>query len=241
MNRRHVSAIGAALVVIIYWSSVRAEQGPSACIACHEFVGGELAAPVLRWKGSVHQQNGIACALCHGGNPAVDLGNIKQLSPRQFEDKKSSAMSKSLGFIGKPSGKALFDMCARCHSESVDRYARSIMGRAYIEGKGGPSCVTCHDAHNNRMPEVPKVCEACHKDTTGYDQIDPMNVTESTVTALSGIRIKLAQRKTFGEPPFIPEFPEDLDAFEIGFVAFGAVIALFLAGYLVYVTLEKRR
>lgn len=92
------------------------------------------------------------------------------------------------------------------------------------------------------MPEVPKVCESCHKDTTGFEQIDPMDVTESTVNALSGIRIKLAQAKTVGkEPPFIPEFPQELGAFQIGFIAFGSVFVLFGIGYLVYVVLERRR
>ncbi len=92
------------------------------------------------------------------------------------------------------------------------------------------------------MPEVPRVCESCHKDTAGFDQIDPMDVTESTVKALSGVRIKIAQEKTIGKkPPFIPEFPSELGAFQIGFIAFGAVIILFVIGYLVYVVLEKRR
>ncbi len=91
------------------------------------------------------------------------------------------------------------------------------------------------------MPEVPRVCESCHKDTTGFDQIDPMDVTESTVNTLSGIRIKIAQEKTTGKKPaFIPEFPSDLDAFQIGFFAFGAVIVLFIIGYIVYFVLEKR-
>ena len=116
------------------------------------------------------------------------------------------------------------------------------MGRAYLENKGGPSCIACHQAHRNSMPEVPRVCQSCHKDTAGFDQIDPMDVTSSTVNALSGIRIKLAQAKMIGkQPPFIPEFPEDLDAFQIGFVAFGAVLILFVIGYIVYVVLEQRR
>ncbi len=92
------------------------------------------------------------------------------------------------------------------------------------------------------MPDVPKVCEACHKDTTGFDQIDPMDVTESTVKALSGIHIKLEQEKAIGKKPaFLPEFPSELEAFQIGFVAFGAVAVLFILGYLVYLALEKRR
>lgn len=204
-------------------------------------MGGDLARPVSEWNGSVHQQNGIACSLCHGGNPGVPLGNVKELSGRKFADRQSRAMSKSHGFIGKPSGKEMFGMCGRCHPASVERYARSIMGKAYLDGKGGPSCVVCHNAHRNTMPQVPEVCKRCHKDTAGFDQIDPMNVTESAVTALSGIRIKLEQKKTVGnQPPFIPEFPEDLEAFQIGFVAFGGVIVMFFFGCLIYRLIERR-
>jgi Cytochrome c3 len=233
--------LGWVVAFLLFGASGRAEPGLSACVLCHEFMGGELGRPVKEWKGSIHQQNGITCVRCHGGSADVDVENIKQLPGQEFEEKRSQAMSISHGFVGKPSGKELFAMCARCHRASVDRYEKSIMGKAYLGHKGGPSCVTCHHAHRNTIPEIPKVCESCHKNTAGFDQIDPMNVTESTVNALSGIQIKLAQKKTTGKvPPFIPEFPSDLGAFQIGFVAFGAVIVLFVIGYLVYVVLEKR-
>ena len=227
-------------IFIVCAAGARAEQG-GACVTCHEYLGGDLARPVLQWKGSIHQQNGITCDLCHGGNAGINIGDIKKLSVQQFSDVQSLAMSRSRGFIGKPSGKSMFDMCGQCHSESVDRYANSIMGKSYLGNKGGPSCVVCHNAHNNTMPEVPKACEACHKNTAGFDQIDPMSVTESTVADLSKIRVKLAEERAKGkEPPFLPEFPEDLGSFQIGFVAFGAVFVLFVIGYLVYLILEKR-
>ncbi|HEX9020465.1 MAG TPA: hypothetical protein VF903_04340 [Nitrospirota bacterium] len=241
MNKKRVAALCGAALLLLFGLNAGAEQGQGACVICHTFLGGELGRPVLEWNGSVHRQNGITCDLCHGGDASVDVGNIQSLGG-QFADRMSRAMSKDHGFIGKPSGKRLFDMCSRCHYPSVARYAKSIMGRAYLDGKGGPSCVTCHHAHRNSMPEVPKVCESCHKDTAGFDQIDPMNVTESTVNALSGIRIKIAQEKTVGKkPPFLPEFPGELDAFQIGFVAFGAVLVLFIFGYFVYLALEKRK
>jgi Cytochrome c3 len=225
---------------LLLCGAARAQEGKSACVTCHSFMGGELGRPVQEWTGSIHQQNGITCELCHGGNPDVALGDVRQLAGADFEAKRLQAMSAARGFIGKPSGKALFGMCSRCHGDSVARFEKSIMGKAYLEGKGGPSCVTCHNPHRNAMPAVPKVCESCHKDTTGFDRIDPMNVTESTVNALSGIRIKIAQQKTVGKKlPFIPEFPSDLDAFQIGFFAFGAVFVLFIFGYLVYLILEK--
>ncbi len=237
--KNRILVLSWAITIALYGSSGRAELGPSACVTCHELMGAELARPVKEWKGSIHQQNGISCDFCHGGDANVDVGNVRQLSAQEFAEKQTRAMSISHGFVGKPAGKELFAICARCHRASVDRYANSIMGKAYLDKKGGPSCVACHHAHHNTMPEVPRVCESCHKDTAGFDQIDPMDVTESTVKALSGIRIKLAQEKTLGkEPPFIPEFPEDLDAFQIGFVAFGAVIILFGIGYVLYVILE---
>jgi hypothetical protein len=240
MKKSFVLALCCAVIFLLIGAGAHAEQS-GACVTCHTFLGGRLAKPVAEWKGSIHQQNGITCDLCHGGNASVDVGTVQNLAGQEFADRMSRAMSKSKGFIGKPSGKTMFAMCSKCHGDSVDRYARSIMGKSYLENKGGPSCVTCHNAHRNAMPDVPKVCESCHKDTEGFDQIDPMDVTASTVNALSGIRIKIAQAKMIGkQPPFIPEFPEDLDAFQIGFVAFGAVLVLFCLGYIVYVVLERR-
>jgi hypothetical protein len=235
-------AISCAISVMLMAPAGRALAKPSACVTCHAFMVGPLAQPVKEWAGSIHQQNGITCDLCHGGNAGVDVGNVRNLAGEAFADRMSRAMDKARGFVGKPSGKAMFSMCGRCHGDSVNRYAGSIMGKAYLDGKGGPSCVTCHHPHRNTMPDVPKVCESCHKDTAGFDQIDPMAVTESTVNALSGIRIKLAQEKTVGkQPPFIPEFPGELDSFQIGFIAFGAVFVLFCFGYVVYLVLERRK
>jgi len=228
--------------MVLCGTAVRADQGTGACVTCHSFLGGELARPVEEWTNSVHQQNGITCDLCHGGNPGVDLGDVKNLSAQEFSDKRLRAMSKSQGFIGKPFGKEMFSICSRCHDYSVGRYADSIMGKAYLNGKGGPSCVTCHNAHNNIMPDVPKVCESCHQDTTGYDQIDPMNVTEATINDLSRIRINLAEEKAKGpKPPLAPGFPEEIDPYQIGLLAFGGVLVMFVIGYLVYLALEKRR
>lgn len=242
MNKKWVVALCWVSISLLFGSVAGGEQGPGPCVTCHTFLGGELARPVAEWSGSIHQQNGITCNLCHGGDASVDVRNVQTLDGPEFADRMSRAMSKDRGFIGKPSGKTLFAMCSRCHRQSVDRYSKSIMGKAYLDQRGGPSCVTCHQAHRNSMPEVPRVCEGCHKDTTGFNQIDPMDVTESTVNALSGIRIKIAQEKTMGKkPPFIPEFPGELDAFQIGFIAFGAVLVLFVFGYIVYGALEKRK
>jgi Cytochrome c7 and related cytochrome c len=231
-----------ALVFLLCGTAARAEQGPGACGTCHNLLGGQLARPITEWNASVHRQVGVTCESCHGGDASVDVGNVMKLTPQEFKDRSTRSMSKSRDFVEKPSGKAMFAMCARCHANSVDRYASSIMGVAYLEGKGGPSCVACHNAHNNIIPAVPKVCEACHKDTTGFNRIDPMNVSEATINELSTIRIGLAEEKVKGgRPPLAPEFPEELDSYQIGLLAFAGVFIMFVIGLLIYAVLEKRR
>jgi hypothetical protein len=240
--KRRTFALFLAVAFVLCGTGAVAAQKADPCVTCHVFLGGELARPVTEWQASVHRQNGITCDLCHGGDIGVDVKNIKNLSVQEFDERQSRAMSKAADFIGRPSGQKLFDVCALCHEDSVNRYAGSIMGKAYLGGKGGPSCVTCHNAHNNIMPAVPKVCENCRKDTTGFDRIDPMNVTTSTISQLSKIRIRMAEEKAKGaRPPLVPRFPEDIGTYQIGLVAFGAVLVLFLIGCLVYAVLEKRR
>lgn len=237
-----LAAFFCVCVFISSHASALAAPAGGACVECHLFMGGSLAKPVSDWEISVHAQNGITCDLCHGGNPDVPLGNLKSLSGQQLAALQARAMSKTHGFVSKPSGKAMFNICSTCHEQPVNRYEASIMGKAYLNGKGGPSCTVCHHAHNNTMPSVPKTCKKCHKDTTGFDKIDPMNVTQSTITFLSKLRIGLAERKARGaRPSIVPSVGKDLGSYKTGLVAFGAVVIVFVLGYIVLSTLEKEK
>lgn len=58
---------------------------------------------------------------------------------------------------------------------------------------------------------------------------------------MHGLRTLLplsAEEKVKGKEP--PLFPKELGSFQIGFVAFGAVIALFIIAYIIYILIEKR-
>ncbi len=228
------------LITVIFLCAAKVNAKQNACLTCHSTIPQEKAECVTEcWLRSLHKQNGVTCVSCHGGDADIDVGNVKQLSQQEFASKKALAMSRAKGFIGVPKGKEMFDVCSKCHSDSVNRYENSIMGVAYLDNKGGPSCTDCHSAHYVIIPDVPKSCEKCHKDTTGFDQIDPMNVNDATVTELSRLRIKLAEEKVKGKE--LPLFPEELGSFQIGFVAFGAIIVLFIIAYIIYILIEKRR
>lgn len=120
------------------------------CIQCHAPQPGPLGAPVKDWQGSVHQQNGIACNDCHGGDPT--LLSMEAMSPQR-------------GFLGVPAPEAIPDFCGRCHIGVKEDYLASAHGQAL--GKGGPQCVTCHGNHAIQRASSdlinPKDCSRCHE------------------------------------------------------------------------------
>lgn len=240
--KKWVLAVSWMIFAVLNGSGVRAEAAHSACISCHRVLGGTLAMPVTHWQHSVHHLEKVACDSCHGGDATVTVENVFTLTGPQFAAIKAASMSQAKGFVGKPSGRVMFDVCARCHASMVTMYAESMMGKAYLQNQGGPSCTLCHHAHNNIMPAVPKVCVQCHKDTSGFTEINPMDVTPATITQLSRIRVRLAGQSIEGARPAVaPGFAGELRAYEVGLMAFGGVLVLFLICYVVYVVLEKEK
>ncbi len=240
--KKWMLAISCLIFAVLNGSGVRAEAPQSACISCHKVLGGTLAMPVTNWQHSVHHLEKVGCDRCHGGDATVQVGNVFTLTGQQFAAIKAASMSQAKGFLGKPSGQVMFDVCSRCHAPMVAMYTQSIMGKAYLQNKGGPSCTRCHNAHNNVMPAVPKVCMQCHKDTSGFTEINPMDVTPATITQLSRIRVRLAGQTIEGARPAVaPGFTGGLHAYEVGLMAFGGILVLFLICYAVYVILEKEK
>jgi hypothetical protein len=208
------------------------------CMQCHEFVGGEIGKPVSQWDGSIHQNQGITCDQCHGGNPDLKIGDLRKLTPQELQNWSKRAMYSASDFVGAPSGQAQFDLCATCHPDSVKTYAGSIMGQAYLRAKGGPSCTQCHGAHRNEIPPVPESCKSCHKNTTGFDRINAMDITGEQVRELARIRIQIGEEKVAGRGSL---FQRHLESFETGLIVWGMVLLLFLVAFGLYWVVERRR
>ncbi len=229
-------ALGLCLFFSMAQASPPAE--PNDCIQCHQFIGGEMSKPVAEWVGSTHQTQGITCDQCHGGKPDLNLGDLSKLSPDQIRSWSKRAMYSAPDFAGAPSGQAQFDLCAKCHADSVKTYTGSIMGQAYLLKKGGPSCVQCHGAHRNVIPPVPQSCQACHQDTTGFDRLSAMNIAEAQVRELARLRVQIGEEKVSGKRPL---FQRHLESFESGLISWGLVVVLFLAAVGLYRMLERRK
>jgi len=140
------------------------------CIQCHGKLPGKYGEPVKLWQGSIHDENGIACNSCHGGDPK-DAAN---------------AMSPSRGFLGTPKAVDIPAFCGRCHVGVLKEYLTSLHGKAL--GKGGPTCVTCHGNHRVVKASLElineKSCSRCHSFTQAEKIKTAMVATEGMISAI---------------------------------------------------------
>ncbi|MDP2603089.1 MAG: cytochrome c3 family protein [Deltaproteobacteria bacterium] len=163
-------------IAVILFLPVRAMGQPKVenCVACHQSLPDErLAGPAKLFKEDIHAVKGFGCVSCHGGDAS---------------DTEMSAMSPAKGYIGKPTGTKIVDVCGRCHSDArfmrqynpalrvdqVTEYYTSVHGRRLKEQKDSKvaTCATCHKAHSIKAPSDPRssvhplhvadTCGSCH-------------------------------------------------------------------------------
>jgi predicted CXXCH cytochrome family protein len=150
------------------------QPAATGCVTCHSSLAdGRLSTPPRLFQGDAHQSRGFTCADCHGGDPtAVE---------------KAAAHSAARGYRGKPTGKDIITVCARCHSDAefmhkfaprqrVDQateYASSVHGKRLATGDTRvATCINCHGEHGIRLvndakspafpTNVAATCGACH-------------------------------------------------------------------------------
>lgn len=146
------------------------------CADCHGKQTGRLQEPVSLWQDSVHQQVGIQCVNCHGGNP--------------WSEKRKQAHSRANGWIGKPNAGQIVKLCGTCHgdpgfmkqynpnarTDQLDNYRTSRHGENILQKKDGraATCASCHGAHDVLKATNPRshvyatnvvnTCASCHED-----------------------------------------------------------------------------
>jgi len=143
------------------------------CIECHQELEDELLAPVVTFKIDIHQQFGLSCADCHGGNPSEE----------------DIDLAKDKSFKGTPQRSRIPEFCASCHSDpsymrrfnpslrvdQLDLYWTSEHGHLLKKGDTKVAlCTDCHAAHgiqaathpkSRTFPwNIPQTCSRCHSD-----------------------------------------------------------------------------
>ncbi len=128
----------------------------TACVTCH-------ASPATRsqpnldvyyrqWQGSAHDQAGVDCFGCHGGN-------------RQARD--SAAAHAGMKLLQDP--QQIIQACGACHPGQLANFEKSRHYARLIHREQAPNCVTCHGARTASAlspDKVPQICAHCHNPET---------------------------------------------------------------------------
>jgi predicted CXXCH cytochrome family protein len=167
-------------IAFFFLIAATANAQQSSCIKCHissdRVSDTTVAAAYL--SADIHNQNGIGCEKCHGGDPTKGFA----------ENDAELAMDPAKGFKPPPDKAGIPDFCARCHSDiefmkqynpklpadQLMLYKTSVHGKLLFEKNDTKVavCSDCHGAHgvlpssDSRSKvyhqNVPGTCGACH-------------------------------------------------------------------------------
>jgi len=151
-------------VAVAPWGSVQAAETDDSCVRCHSnpdflVTNKKLYDYFQKWRESVHGQEDVTCADCHGGNP--DAADKDAAHGRDLEASNSVS---AVNFRNIPK------TCGSCHEEIYEGFRKSEhFGHVVAKEQEAqwPTCVTCHGSINVAVLNVNTVeetCSRCHND-----------------------------------------------------------------------------
>jgi len=169
-----IAAVAACGLILLHPRDASAQTKASTCATCHASLSSvDLSSPPKALAGDVHDQLGIRCIDCHGGDETAA--------------EKTAAHSAAKAYRGRPTGMEIIATCGRCHSDTefmhrysptqrVDQeteYASSMHGKRLASGDlRVATCISCHGAHGVRQvndvrspvypTNVATTCGRCH-------------------------------------------------------------------------------
>jgi len=189
------------MLTAVFAVTQAAAQGANNCLECHKTFEDDNG-PSHKIARDIHFAQGLGCADCHGGDPALtDMDEVRAVK----------------GYRGIPDHLQVPEFCARCHSDAdymrqhnpalpvdqLDKYKTSVHGKRLFEQKDSKvaNCISCHSVHeiaNAKMPysstyhlNLPNTCASCHADAAymaGYniptDQFDKYKASVHGVALL---------------------------------------------------------
>ena len=162
---------------LMCWAAAANGQSKNSCLDCHSNLPEPLGVAQEEFSHDIHEQKGLTCASCHGGDPT--------------SDDPDKAMSRKAGWKGKIDRKQIPQLCGTCHADpgyirqfnpslrtdQLSQYGTSVHGKRLAAGDIKVAvCTDCHSVHDLRAPadsqstvnpvNVAKTCARCHADAS---------------------------------------------------------------------------
>ncbi len=161
----HVLACSLVLcVVLVFAHSARSadeQTEENSCVHCHSKLpaGSFYEAKSHSWVGSIHQQHGVTCDKCHGGNPAAAKEEQSHIGVLGSSNPSSSVYFKNIPAT-----------CGKCHGAEFYKFTQGLHYKMLESIGKGPDCVTCHGSMVTKVltpDNLVAACERCHNERMG--------------------------------------------------------------------------
>jgi hypothetical protein len=131
------------------------------CVLCHSGLsaGSIVGVKSHSWSGSIHQQHGVTCEKCHGGDPSATEMKVAHVGVLGSSNPKSPVYFKNIPTT-----------CGKCHGAEFYKFTQSLHYKMLESTGEGPDCVTCHGSMVTRVlapGTLAAVCDRCHNERMG--------------------------------------------------------------------------
>jgi hypothetical protein len=149
------------LVFVTSLSYAAGTGSPNSCVQCHSGLSGVSIVGVKShsWSGSIHQQHGVTCEKCHGGDPSAEGMKEAHVGVLSSSNPKSPVYFKNIPTT-----------CGKYHGAEFYKFTQSLHYKMLESTGEGPDCVTCHGSMVTRVlapGSLVSVCDRCHNENMG--------------------------------------------------------------------------
>lgn len=132
------------------------------CITCHSQVTQPLALSnrYFEWHSSAHQERGVSCEKCHGGDPSTPDKIKAHAGIYPYANQQSQIHFRNLPTT-----------CKSCHQGVAQSFVESKHYQNLKTTGLGPSCATCHAHMASEVvlspQQISNLCAYCHNTING--------------------------------------------------------------------------
>jgi hypothetical protein len=133
----------------------------NSCVRCHMALSSSsfVGAKSHSWEGSIHQEHGVTCDKCHGGDPEAKTEREAHIGVFSSSNPDSTVYYKNIP-----------KTCGKCHGAEYYKFTQSFHYKKLETTGQGPNCVTCHGSMVTTVlqpDDIANVCERCHNSRIG--------------------------------------------------------------------------